>query len=40
MKTLALLALIPVLLFGLLFIMLRYLTCCFVNHDKAWNIAF
>ena len=40
MKTrLALLAISPLLAFGLLYTALRYLTCVFTNPDKAWNIA-
>jgi hypothetical protein len=36
---LALLALYPLLVFGLLYTALRYLTCVIGNTDKAWNIA-
>lgn len=36
---LALLALYPLLVFGLIYTALRYLTCVMVNTDKAWNIA-
>lgn len=40
MKTrLALLALYPILIFGLLYTALRYLTCVIGNTEKAWNIA-
>lgn len=38
-RRLALLALYPLLLFGLLYTAVRYLTCVIGNPDKAWNIA-
>lgn len=36
---LALLILYPLLLFGLIYTAIRYLTCVIGNVDKAWNIA-
>lgn len=40
MKRIALLALFPLLAFGLVYATLRYLMCAVGNTDKAWNIAF
>lgn len=40
MNRLALLLIFPLLVFGCVFSMLRYLTCIAMNTDKAWRIAF
>lgn len=40
MKTIYLILLFPVLVIGCIYSMIRYLTTCFFNTDKAWQIAF
>lgn len=37
--TCGMLLLFPLLALGLLFVLMRYLTCIFTNQEKAWHIA-